>query len=147
MGRGLLNEKELEIIRKNPYVSDADESRIIYTNEFKHLFMKEYNSGKKPSQIFREAGLPPEILGSKRIERACFRWRESYAAGTLGVYQDGTIRKRNTEQNKHFQCNSDYYLEKLNSIEEKYVNELQKQQAQINLLKQEIEEIKKTALA
>ena len=142
MGRGHLNEEELKILRNNPYVSDASELRIIYTNDFKHHFMKEYNAGKKPSQIFRDAGLPPEILGSKRIERACFRWRESYAAGTLGSYQDGTIRQRNVMQNQHFQSNSDYYLEILKKMENKYENALQLQQEQIDKLRQELDEMK-----
>jgi len=48
--------------------------------------MKEYLNGKKPTQIFREAGFDPAILGSKRIERSSARWRESFAAGTLGMY-------------------------------------------------------------
>jgi len=34
------------------------------------------------------------VLGSKRIERAAARWRESYAAGSLGEYKDGVIRHR-----------------------------------------------------
>ena len=41
--------------------------------------------GKKPTAIFRDAGFDVKVLGSKRIERACARWKESYEAGTLGV--------------------------------------------------------------
>ncbi len=41
--------------------------------------------GKKPTAIFRDAGFDVKALGSKRIERACARWKESYEAGTLGV--------------------------------------------------------------
>ena len=40
---------------------------------------------KKPTAIFRDAGFDVKALGSKRIERACARWKESYEAGTLGV--------------------------------------------------------------
>ena len=41
--------------------------------------------GKKPTAIFKDAGFDVKALGSKRIERACARWKESYEAGTLGV--------------------------------------------------------------
>lgn len=59
--------------------------------------MKEYIAGKKPTQIFKDAGFDPKILGSKRIERASARWRESYASGTLGIYDDWTLRKENNK--------------------------------------------------
>lgn len=44
--------------------------------------------GEKPGNIFRSAGFDLKILGSKRIERASYRWRESFEAGTLGLYAD-----------------------------------------------------------
>lgn len=84
MGRGRLTEEEIKELKNNPYVIDVDDSRIVYSNEFKKLFMEEYCAGKKPTQIFMEQGFDVKALGSKRIERACARWRESYNAGTLG---------------------------------------------------------------
>lgn len=84
MARGILSEDDINILKKNPNVVDVDETRIIYSNEFKLHFVEEYMTGKKPRQIFCEAGLDPKILGGKRIERAAARWKESYAAGTLG---------------------------------------------------------------
>lgn len=83
MGRGKLTEEEIEVLRSNPYVLDVNEHRILYSDDFKKLFMKEYQDGKKPTQIFRDAGFDPKMLGSKRIERACARWKESYASGSL----------------------------------------------------------------
>ena len=94
MGRGRLTAEEIRILKQNPYVSDVEESRILYTNEFKYLFMQEYLEGKKPTKIFIDAGFDPKILGSKRIERATQRWKESFAAGTLGSYQNATIRNK-----------------------------------------------------
>lgn len=61
---------------------------IYYTNEFKLLFIKEYLGGKKPAQIFQDAGFDLKMLGSKRIERAAARWKESYQSGTLGTRYD-----------------------------------------------------------
>lgn len=134
MARGRLSEEEMKVLRENPYVSDVAENRIIYTNEFKFRFMKEYLEGKKPTKIFKDAGFEPKILGSKRIERAAHRWRESYAAGSLGSYQDGMIRKRLNQEKKELQANfQDKDYEKL----------FEKQQEQIDALKAENERLKR----
>lgn len=85
MGRGNLNEEEIRTLRKNPYVADVNERGVSYSKDFKFLFIKEYMQGKKPTEIFKDAGFNVKALGSKRIERACARWKESYEAGTLGV--------------------------------------------------------------
>lgn len=84
MGRGNFTKTEMEALLRNPYVSDVNEKSISYSTEFKFLFMEEYIKGKRPTQIFRDAGFDIKILGSKRIERACARWKESYQSGTLG---------------------------------------------------------------
>ena len=91
MGRGNLTQEEKKVLNQNPFVVCINGNYISYSNEFKQHFMKEYSSGKGPTQIFKDAGFDPKILGSKRIERAAARWRESYAAGTLGKYDDGYI--------------------------------------------------------
>lgn len=84
MGRGNFTKEEMKILLRNPYVSDVNEKSISYSTKFKFLFMEEYIEGKRPTQIFRDAGFDIKILGSKRIERACARWKESYESGMLG---------------------------------------------------------------
>ena len=84
MGRGNFTKAEMETLLRNPYVADVNEKSISYSTEFKFLFMDEYIKGKRPTRIFRDAGFDIRILGSKRIERACARWKESYQSGTLG---------------------------------------------------------------
>lgn len=133
MARGRLTEEEIKILKQNVYVSDVEEYRVIYTNEFKFLFIKEYMEGKKPTQIFKDAGFDPKILGSKRIERAAHRWKESYAAGSLGSYQDGTIRKRRKWAIKDLQNNFQY---------EKYLEILDAQQEKIEALEAENERLR-----
>lgn len=86
MGRGRLQKQEVDILRANPNVCDVNTRRIKYTTDFKLYFVAEYKKGKKPTEIFKAAGFDPLILGSKRIERASSRWRESDRAGTLGLY-------------------------------------------------------------
>ena len=84
MAGGKFSKREIKELKENKYVVDVNETRVIYSNQFKQHFMAEYNSGKKPTAIFREAGFDSAVLGPKRIERAAARWRKSYAAGTLG---------------------------------------------------------------
>ncbi len=85
MGRGNLNEEEIRTLRKNPYVVAVNDRGVSYSKDFTFLFINEYMQGKKPTAIFKDAGFDVKVLGSKRIERACARWKESYEAGTLGV--------------------------------------------------------------
>ena len=79
MARGILTEEEIKILSQNKYVEIVSSHSIKYTYKFKCHFITELQAGKKPTQIFREAGLDPSILGSKRIERATARWKESYS--------------------------------------------------------------------
>lgn len=78
-----LTQEAIMELERNPYVIRSGPDRITYSREFKHHFMREYLSGKKPTEIFREAGFDPRMIGSKRIERASARWRKEYAEGTL----------------------------------------------------------------
>lgn len=87
MGRGRLTSEEVQQLYENPYVREIKDNRIVFTDDFKKHFMQEYVEGQKgPTQIFRDAGFDTKVLGSKRIERAAARWKESYDSGTLGAY-------------------------------------------------------------
>lgn len=100
MARGGFTEKELEELNNNPNVLYAEKNKIAYSNAFKHHFMEELNKGKRPQDIFAEAGFDIIALGSKRMERATARWKESYAAGTLGNYDDSNIRQIHAENKR-----------------------------------------------
>lgn len=139
MGRGRLSSDEIRLLSENPNVLEVSENRIIYTNEFKKLFMEEYLSGHKgPTQIFRDAGFDTAVLGSKRIERAAARWRESYAAGSLGAYKDGEIRHRELMEDPDL---TDKEKKKLTLQQAN--RKLSKKQRQIEMLKQENEMLRK----
>lgn len=78
-----LTKEAITELERNPFVVRSGPGRITYSREFKHHFMREYNAGKKSTEIFRAAGFDPRMIGSKRIERASARWRKEYAEGTL----------------------------------------------------------------
>lgn len=61
MGKNYFTPEQVEQLRKNKYVKHASEKAITYTEEFKEVFMNEYNLGKLPSQIITEMGFDPII--------------------------------------------------------------------------------------
>lgn len=83
MAAKVFTEEQRKILSKNPNVESVEKTRIIYTEAFKSYYVKNYLTGKKPTEIFIEAGFDPSILGNKRIERASARWRKLYADGQL----------------------------------------------------------------
>lgn len=83
MAAKVFTEEQRKILNKNPNVESVEKTRIIYTEAFKSYYVKNYLAGKKPTEIFIEAGFDPSILGNKRIERASARWRKLYADGQL----------------------------------------------------------------
>jgi len=74
----VFTEEQRKILSKNPNVESVEK-----TEAFKSYYVKNYLAGKKPTEIFIEAGFDPSILGNKRIERASARWRKLYADGQL----------------------------------------------------------------
>ena len=83
MAAKVFTEEQRKNLSKNPNVESVEKTRIIYTEAFKSYYVKNYLAGKKPTEIFIEAGFDPSILGNKRIERASARWRKLYADGQL----------------------------------------------------------------
>ena len=85
MARKIFTDEQREMLQQNPYVESVEPAKIIYTEEFKVYYVKNYLEGKKPTEIFVSAGFNPSVLGNKRIERASARWRKLYAAGQLTI--------------------------------------------------------------
>ncbi len=136
MARGILFPAEIEQLKANPNVLFVDENRIVYTNQFKHHFMNEYLTGKGPTQIFRDAGFEPKMLGSKRIECATARWKESYKAGTLGLYPDMIVRHKNAVKV------AEKYSKDFTQIEREFQKQLLEKQNKIDELEAQIEQLK-----
>lgn len=51
--------------------------RIRYAPGFRAEALERYARGEAPAAIFRRAGMPPELVGRKRIEDAMRRWSGS----------------------------------------------------------------------
>ena len=68
--------EQIKELNGNPYVKNATEKYINYTEEFKELFITEYRSGMMPSEIFRKYGFDTTVLGKKRITSFCMRVKQ-----------------------------------------------------------------------
>ncbi|KAB8294577.1 HTH domain-containing protein [Bifidobacterium avesanii] len=73
---GMFSSEEIAYLKSLPAVVEATAKRITYSNAFKEYCMRRYAEGASPVKLFREAGLDPSLVGSKRIERCFARWRE-----------------------------------------------------------------------
>lgn len=75
---------ELQMLRDLPAVANVSKDRITYSNAFKQVCVIRYLAGESPTKIFREAGLPPELIGHKRIERSVARWKAAVLKSVSG---------------------------------------------------------------
>lgn len=76
--RKKFTDQETEILLKNPNILKVGKSNLTYCPEFKLKAIKEYNNGKFPVQIFIDAGINIDILGSENPGRCLNRWRKTY---------------------------------------------------------------------
>lgn len=71
----LMDQSTVDYIVSLPAVLDATPDRITYADDFKRRVADGCRRGESPVAMFREAGLGPELIGYKRIERCVARWR------------------------------------------------------------------------
>lgn len=131
MSKKIFTEKEMEFLISNPYVQSVSPKGITYTEEFKQIFITEYDKGKLPREIFQECGFDVSLIGIKRVKAASERWRKAYAEnGVLGL-QDTRKTSLGRPRQKEL------------TLEEKNA----RLEAQIRLLQAENELLKKIRLA
>jgi len=75
MSNILFDEEQQKQLRANHWVKSVTEKSISFTEDFKIYFINEYNLGKLPKQIFKDAGFDINMLGDKRIEQCTARYK------------------------------------------------------------------------
>ncbi|NEG55241.1 HTH domain-containing protein [Bifidobacterium platyrrhinorum] len=85
MAHSTFTKEEVAYLYSLPAVSRVIDGRITYDKAFKRECVRQYLAGRSPSRIFREAGLDPELVGYKRIERCMARWKERYGDEVSGA--------------------------------------------------------------
>jgi len=76
MSNIIFNDEQLKQLRDNHWVKSVTEKSISFTEDFKIYFINEYNLGKFPKQIFKDAGFDIIVLGDKRIEQCTVRFKK-----------------------------------------------------------------------
>jgi len=94
MGKNYFTPEQVEQLRKNKYVKHVSEKAITYTEEFKEVFMLEYNSGKLPSQILTEMGFDYKVLGEIRVNNITQRVKKQ------SIRPEGFKDTRSTESGR-----------------------------------------------
>lgn len=75
MSNILFDEEQQKQLRASHWVKSVTEKSISFTEDFKVYFINEYNLGKLPKQIFKDAGFDINMLGDKRIEQCTARYK------------------------------------------------------------------------
>jgi len=127
MSNIIFNEEEIKVLSQNKYVKKVSSKSITYTDEFKRIFICEYEKEKPSREIFETYGFDVNVLGIERVKSAGKRWRKAYR-------NNGVLGLKDTRKE-----NSGRLREKELSLEEKY----ERLKAQNNLLKAENELLKK----
>ena len=66
MSKHVFTDEQIEELNNNPYVISVTSKYINYSEEFKKLFLKDYNDGMSPIDIFKKYGFDPDTLGEQR---------------------------------------------------------------------------------
>lgn len=67
MANKKFTEQEMLVLRNSKYVLDVSPSIVHFSAEFKKIFWEELSKGKLPSDIVKNLGIDPNILGDTRI--------------------------------------------------------------------------------
>ena len=73
--------EQVEELAANKFTAQANTRRILYTLEFKNLFLSLYEQGHTSIEIFMECGYVPDVLGTSRIYGFARRLREQINSG------------------------------------------------------------------
>lgn len=89
MSKRIFNKEQIAILLGNKYIAKCSQKSISYKNEFKVLAVKQYAEGMTASQIFRKAGLDPDLVGECVPDDSLGRWRRKYInGGEIGLMTD-----------------------------------------------------------
>jgi len=99
MGKRILTEEEINILKSNPNVKNCSKWSISYSNDFKVTAVKQYEKGLSPRYIFNNAGLDLKIIGKDGPKESIKHWNRIYKK--IGVFRlQKENRGRNGGQNK-----------------------------------------------
>lgn len=109
MGINYFTDEQVLQLSKNPYVISVTNKYINYSEEFKELFLIDYENGMIPSAIFSKYGFDPKVLGKQR--RSNFVQRVKAESKRINGFKD--MRKENSGGPKTKELSTDELIEQL----------------------------------
>lgn len=91
-----LTPAQIAVLKKNPNVAKVTPRQVHYTQTFKNYFCREYTKGRSASEILREQGIDPKILGETRISSL-----RSYYSGVKNAFPEKEQLARE-DNNPHY---------------------------------------------
>lgn len=119
MGVNYFTVAQVSELKDNPFVIKVSQKAITYEEGFKDIFIKKYNEGLNPTQIFRDAGFDTSVIGQKRISNFDSRTRKQ--AQRIEGFKD--TRKDNLGRPRTKELTQDEEIEQL-----KHRNDILKQE-------------------
>lgn len=143
MGVNYFTDEQVKELRKNPYVKNVSNKAITYEEEFKELFLEDYQNGLTPSVIFQKYGFNTKDLGQDRINSFTKRVKkqnnrpEGFSDTRKGNsgrpitkdLSDEEIIKRLKHQNKILKQENDF-LKRIKFINKKQISKASKTKVQ-----------------
>ena len=92
-----LTEEQIRMLKNNPNIVKVTDRQVHYTQTFKNYFCREYAKGRSSTEIFREQGIDPKILGETRVStmrtyynsvKSAFPGKEQLALEGKNPYRD-----------------------------------------------------------
>ena len=132
-------------LESNIHIYKVTSKNIYYTDDFKLKAVEEYNQGKEPEDIFRDAGIDVNILSQYRKENYIEGRLQKWNSQQINITDDisTTLEKESSEIAIYSKILSqgEYIIEELEKIEieiSKLDLNKEKYQSIIDLTKEEI---------
>lgn len=78
MGKRVLTNKQIEILKSNPNVKNCSKWSISYSNDFKVKAVKLFEEGLTPREIWNNADLDLDIIGKDAPKESLKHWNRIY---------------------------------------------------------------------
>ena len=106
-----LTEEQISMLSKNPNIVKVTPRQVHYTQTFKNYFCSEYAKGRSSTDILREQGIDPKLLGETRVSslRAYYNNVKRAFPGRENLSLEGKNPYRGTKGSGHteLQTNAD----------------------------------------
>lgn len=100
-----LTEEQISILSKNPNIVKVTPRQVHYTQTFKNYFCREYAKGRSSTEILREQGIDPKVLGETRVStlRTYYSSVKNAFPGKENLALEGENPYRGTKGSGHTQ--------------------------------------------